>query len=136
MKRALLALLMAFSVAAHAQRAPDGAEDAPYKGYAGPYGEKHVQKKRLERIAIGLRVQQLQRVASDRKEVQYAENRRRCQAALQVAQLCGKFAGTFYCDEKGFQPIAAGARAKPVAMNNGSRYTMERCALDAARHNP
>lgn len=125
MKHLLAILLAAASIAAHAQ-----------EGYAGPFGEKHAEEKRLEQIAIGLRVQQLLRIANQRKEVQYAESRRRCQAALQVAQLCGKFAGTFYCDEKGFQPVAADAAVKSVAMDSGSRFAMERCALDAAKRNP
>ena len=130
MKRALLILLLASSVAAHAQDLPDNPQG---NGYAGPFGEKHSQEKRLEQVAIGLRVQQNLKIASDRDAARYADNHRRCQAALQVAKLCGKFAGTFYCDDKGFQPIAADAAPKPVAMDNAARYRMERCALDAAR---
>jgi len=133
MKRVLLILLMASTVAAHAQEAPDGLQST---GYAGPVGEQHAQEKRLEQIAIGLRVQQHLKIAHARKETRYAENRRRCQAALQVAERCGKFAGTFYCDDKGFQPITADVTVKPVTMDNVSRYKMERCALDAAKRNP
>ena len=133
MKRALLVLLLASSVAAGAQELRDNPQAG---GYAGPYGEKHEQEKRLEQIAIGLRVQQNLKVASDRNEVQYAESRRRCQAALEVAELCGKYAGTFYCDEKGFQPIAPGGAAKPAPMDNTERYKMERCVLDATRRAP
>ncbi len=128
MKRLLAILLTAFSAVAQAQQAPQGA--------AGPFGEEHAQQKEMEQIAIGLRVQQNLKITSDRKEAQYAQNRRRCQAALQVAELCGKFAGTFYCDEKGFQPIAADASAKRVVMNSVTRHKMERCALDAAKRNP
>lgn len=133
MKRLLVILLTAFGVVAHAQQAPD---DAQYIRHSGPFGEKHVQEKQKERIAIGRRVQRNLSIASHRKELQYDENRRRCQEALQVAELCGKFAGTFYCDEKGFQPIAPDLAIKPVAMDNISRYRMERCALDVARRNP
>jgi hypothetical protein len=133
MERLLVVLLMAFSAAAQAQQAP---EDAQGTGYAGPFGEMHVQEKRLEQIAIGLRVQKNLKIASDRKEVQYAENRRRCQAALRIAESCGKFAGTFYCDDKGFQPIVPHLAIKPAALDNDGRYRMERCALDAAKRNP
>jgi hypothetical protein len=128
-QRLCVILLTAFGAVAQAQQAPQST------GYAGPFGEEHAQEKRMEQIAIGMRVQQNLKIASDRKEGQYAQNRRRCQAALQVAELCGKFAGTFYCDEKGFQPIAAGASARAVAMDNVGRHKMERCALDAAKRN-
>ncbi len=132
MKRLLLILLAASTVAAHAQEAPDYAPSA----YAGPFDEMHVAEKQREQIAIGLRVQQLLNVASARNEARYVENRRRCHAALKVAELCGTFAGTFYCDEKGFQPIAPGLVVKPAALDNRSRYQMERCAIDAAKRNP
>jgi hypothetical protein len=133
MRRHLAILLTASCVVAHAQEAPDYPQGS---GYAGSFDEKHAREKQLEQIAIGVRVQQILKVASDRHEVQYAENRRRCQAALKVAELCGKFAGTFYCDEKGFQPIAPDLAVKPAILDNGSRYKMERCALDAAARNP
>jgi hypothetical protein len=133
MKHLPVILLLTFSVVAQAQQTPDDVQDIGYAGYAGPYGAKHVQKKRLERIAIGRRVQQNLRIASIRKEVQYDKNRRQCQAALQVAELCGKFAGTFYCNEKGFQPIAPDLAIKAPVMDNVGRYRMERCALDVVR---
>ncbi len=125
MKRLLAALLATACVAAYAQERDD----------AGAFDEKHVQEKHLERIAIGVRVQQNLRVARDRDEARYAENRRRCLAALQVAELCGKFAGTFSCDAKGFRPVAPHLAIAPAARDNGSRNKMERCALDAARRN-
>lgn len=121
-KNALLLLLTAFSIAARAQ-----------DGYAGPFSEGHIQEKQSERIAIGLRVQQNLRIARDRDEARYAENRRRCRTALRVAELCGKFAGTFFCDEKGFQRITVQAPIEPARTGNGDRYKMERCALDAAK---
>jgi len=133
MKRLLLILLTAFSAAAHTQQAPDGSQG---DGYAGPFGERHVQEKRREQIAIGVRVRHNLRLASDRNEVQYAENRRRCQAALRVAELCGKFAGTFSCDDKGFKPITVDTGTRPIVMDNSARHKMERCALDAARRDP
>lgn len=133
MKRLLAILLATAGIAAHAQEAPDNPQGS---GYAGPFDEKHVQQKRLDQIAIGLRVQRNLRIEADRKEVQYAENRRRCQAALRVAELCGKFAGTFYCDAKGFRSIAPALAARPKAMDHDARYKMQRCTLDAARPNP
>ena len=133
MKRNLLILLLASSFAVHAQEAPDYAPGNPYYG---PFDEMHAYEKHREQIAIGLRVQQILKVASDRNEARYADNRRRCQAALKVAELCGTFAGTFYCDDKGFQPIAPELAVKPAALDNRSRYQMERCALDAARASP
>jgi hypothetical protein len=133
MKGTLLALLVALSAVAHAQQAPDGDQGS---GYAGPFGEKHVEEKRLEQVVIGLRVRQNLRIEADRKELQYAKNRQRCQEALRVAELCGKFAGTFYCDEKGFQSITANVAIKPAAMDNVGRHKMERCAQDAVRRNP
>ena len=130
MKRTLPILLMACSIAVSAQQTPD---DAPANGYAGAFSKQHVRDKEQEQIAIGLRVRENLKIANDRNEARYAENRRRCQAALQVAELCGTYAGTFYCDEKGFQPIVADPAIKPVVLDNNARYKMQRCALDAAK---
>ncbi len=135
MKYALFVLLMAFSAVACAQQAPDDAKHAQYTGYPAPHGEKHARKKRLEQIAIGQRVQKNLRIASVRKELQYDKNRRQCQTALQVAKLCGKYAGTFYCNEKGFQPIAPDRVIKP-ALDSVAKYNMDRCAIDVAKRNP
>ena len=131
MIRTVLALLFAASTVAHAQDVPD---DPQRSGYARPFGEAHIQEKHREQIAIGLRVREHLRLARERDEARYAESRRRCQAALKVAELCGKHAGTFYCDDKGFKPTNPAAR--PAALGNSARYKMERCVLDAARLNP
>lgn len=89
---------------------------------------------RREEVAIAARVQEQQRPIDERKRAQYAENRSRCATALRIADACGKFAGTFYCDERGFQPIApANAR---VVLDNAGRYRMERCAIDNAKRHP
>lgn len=88
---------------------------------------------RKQQRTMALQVQARQKKLDDRLAVQHAENRQRCASALRVAAACGKFAGTFYCGEKGFQPIAPEARVSPVAMNNASRHAMERCATQAAR---
>lgn len=131
MNRALLLLLLLTSVAASAQEVPDAPQST---GYARPFGDAHILEKHREQIAIGLRVQENLRIASERDEAKYAESRRRCQAALRVAELCGTRAGTFYCDDKGFKPTDPAAR--PAALGNSARYKMERCVLDAARLNP
>ena len=107
MKRNLLILLLASSFAVHAQEAPDYAPGNPYYG---PFDEMHAYEKHREQIAIGLRVQQILKVASDRNEARYADNRRRCQAALKVAELCGTFAGT--CAPSCRSPIAV--KAAPI----------------------
>src|SRR5690349_23893887 len=57
-------------------------------------------------VAMKSRVEQLMKPANDRRAAQYAVNRERCQAALRVAELCGKFAGAFYCNERGFKATA------------------------------
>jgi len=125
-KRLLAVLLMA--TAAQAQEPlPDVARERE----PGTFSEQHAREKQREGNAIGARMQQNLQAASDRDEVRYADNRRRCQAALEVAELCGKFAGTFYCNERGFQPMVPEATARP-ALNSSARHKMERCALDAA----
>ena len=133
MKGALFLLLTTLSVVAHGQ-APTQAVNNPWANEH--FTPQHQQQKQKEQRAIALRVKKLQSVSNDRHEIQYAENRRRCQAALRVADLCGKYAGAFYCDAKGFQPIVAEAATRPVVvMSNGDRYRMEHCALHAARRN-
>lgn len=129
----LLAVLLTFSAATYAQAEPGPAH---YDGYAEPFGRMHALRKQREQVAIGLRVQISLRIASERKEAQYAENRRRCQAALRVAETCARPARTFSCDEKGFKPIPAVAAAKHAVMSSGDRYKMERCVLDAANRDP
>jgi len=125
MKHALLVLLVTVSASAHAQGSSPWTNER--------FTPEHQQEKQRERLAIALRVEQLQGASNDRNEVQYAANRRRCQAALRVAELCGKHAGTFYCDAKGFRPLEAEAAARPVVMSNDARYRMERCALDIGK---
>lgn len=130
LKPLLALLLTAFSTLACAQPVAD---DTPVNGYAGAFSARHVRAMQRQQVAIGQRVRENLRIANDRNEVQYAENRRRCQAALRVAELCGTYAGMFYCDAKGFQPIVADPAIKPVVLDNNARYKMERCALDAAK---
>jgi hypothetical protein len=89
-----------------------------------------------QQVAISTRVQEQQKVLDDRDSTQYAANRERCASAMRIADLCGKHAGTFYCDARGFQPIPEAARVKPAALNNGGRNEMERCAREAAQAGP
>lgn len=131
MKQLLAVLTFSAAVCAQADPGP-----AHYDGHAEPFGRAHALQKQREQVAIGLRVQTNLQTANDRKEAQYAENRRRCQAALQVAAGCGRFAGNFSCDRKGFKPNVVDDASKHAPLNNGERYRMERCTLDAARRDP
>lgn len=88
---------------------------------------------REETLTIARQVQARQQRLDDQRAMQHAENRQRCAAAMRVAGSCGKFAGAFYCDAKGFQPVALEARLPPVARDNEARHAMERCAAAAAR---
>lgn len=82
-----------------------------------------------------LRVRMLQKPANDRKAAEYAENHLRCQNAMRIAALCGKFAGKFSCDEKGFrpEPVRDISAPRPGVVDNGSAFKMDQCALQAAR---
>ena len=78
-----------------------------------------------------LRVRRLTQPADDRKAAVYAENRRRCEVALQSAEQCGRFAGLFSCDETGFRPTLLNTR--PSAASNGDRAKIERCELQVRK---
>jgi hypothetical protein len=83
---------------------------------------------------MAARIRELTQPLKDRKAAGYAKNRLRCASAMQVAALCGKFAGKFFCDERGFRLAdAAEGALRPVARSNGASYQMERCALQAGR---
>lgn len=97
------------------------------------YASPRRTRARQEGLVIAARVQARQKQLDERDAARHAENRQRCEAALRVAELCGKNSGTFYCDAKGFQPIAPGARVKSAFAGSRDRYTMESCALEAAR---
>lgn len=117
MKPVLLILLAAFNAAAYAQQ---------------DLGLQHFQANPAQ-MELSLRSEEFLKVSNDRQAARYAENRQRCQTALKVAELCGKFAGKFSCDEKGFKPISGGAAIKPVVLDT---YKMELCAVQAAKNNP
>src|SRR5580765_2159855 len=76
-------------------------------------------------VAISARAAESARASNAQQAAHYAENRQRCEAALRIAEQCGKFAGKFSCDEKGFKPIAPDATNRPVARDP---YKVERCA--------
>lgn len=128
--RYLLAVLLSFSAAVCAQPDPGPAH---YDGLAEPFGHAHARQKQRELVASGLRVQASLRMANERKEAQYAENRHRCQTALRAATTCGRVA-TFSCDSKGFKPIVDAA-ARSVPLDDSAR-TQGRCALEAAARLP
>ena len=90
-------------------------------------------KAKIAAKAETLRVNTLLKHYDDHKAAEYAANNRRCQNALQVASLCGKFAGRFSCDEKGFRPIAgtdSNTSRRPI-MSNDNTFKMTQCALQA-----
>lgn len=66
-----------------------------------------------------------------RKQDQYAANRARCQTALQVATMCGKYAGRFSCGERGFR-LATPIGVDGTAIGPAEIFKMDRCALQAA----
>jgi hypothetical protein len=140
MKPCFAFLIAAFSVAAHAQ-APVIATPASYTLLEAPHDDptvwstgqserRHLQMQE-QGLLIAKSVQARDKLAEDRDAARYADNRLRCATALRVAALCGKHAGTFYCDAKGFQPIPQAERKQPV-FDNGARFRMERCAQEAA----
>lgn len=90
---------------------------------------------RLSVRAQALHMRMLLKPANDRREAQYAKNRHRCQNAMRVAALCGKFAGRFSCDEQGFRPesIVEVSLPKPSVTDNGSAFKMEQCAMQAMK---
>lgn len=120
-KRALFILLLAFGAAAQGQSAPDS-----------PRRPEAVK----EQLAIGIRVNARVRSVDARRAAQYAENRERCEAALRVAEQCGKYAGAFYCDEKGFKAIPESQRVRPVARDSRSPLEAKRCAMTAEAARP
>lgn len=77
---------------------------------------------------------QLPQPLNDLKTAEYADNHRRCEKAMRVAAICGKFSGGFSCDEKGFrhEPITEDIAIKSAAMDNGNVFMIEQCALRAA----
>jgi hypothetical protein len=85
-------------------------------------------------VALSLHAQESMAASRSRQAAHYAENRQRCQAALRVAELCGKFAGKFSCDEKGFKTLAD-KTGKPAIPDPAGASRMERCAVDAAGKN-
>lgn len=84
-----------------------------------------------QELAIGMRVSARVNTLDASKAAQYAENRERCQAALRIAEQCGRFAGAFYCDEKGFRAIPARERIKVIARRDLSPEERQRCEMTA-----
>ena len=134
MKYAIFLMLAAFSVVAYAQ---------PIYRCGGDHGHIALQDRPCTERRDARNVAQahdetssrriFQKISGDRRITQYATNQRRCQNAMRIAALCGKFAGMFSCDEKGFRheestPVGA---LKPAAINHGSAFKMEQCALQA-----
>jgi hypothetical protein len=129
MKTSFVLLIAALSVAAQAQTA------SPDRWGAWPPGKAPGVQARQESAALALRLQARQRLNDDRRATQHARNRNRCEAALRVAESCGKYAGMFRCNDKGFQSIPEADRIKAPVLDRAGTYRMERCALDMARKN-
>ncbi len=87
MKKFLLVLLVAVAADASAQQPPV---------------DEHAAQARQESLAMATRAQDWQKASDDRHEIQYAENRQRCEAALKNVDPKGKPA-TFSCGARGFQ---------------------------------
>lgn len=84
-----------------------------------------------EAVTIAARVRQRQEQSNQRDALRRADNRERCIEALRVAELCGKHAGTFYCDAQGFQPVPLTGRTRTAVLDNDSTFRMERCVVEA-----
>jgi hypothetical protein len=71
---------------------------------------------------------------NDPKATEYSDNNRRCQNALRITELCGKFAGDFSCDARGFHHESAADVSvfKSVSAGKISDYNIGQCALRAA----
>lgn len=121
MKCILFVLLMALGATAQGQSASDSAGQP---GARRPAAEK-------QQLAIGMRVSERVNSLDARKAAQYAENRERCQVALRIAEQCGRFAGAFYCDEKGFKAIPERERIKVVARHKLSPVEQQSCGMTA-----
>jgi hypothetical protein len=117
----LAAATFSLALAAHAQAVD-----------SDPWGTRAPQESR----AMAARVRQHQAQLEARDAARYAENRRRCAAALRIAELCGRHAGTFYCDARGFQPIPQAQRAREIPLDNPARQLMDECARRAAQGGP
>lgn len=140
MKYALF-LLIAFSAAA----AQAGEPVPPMVSVAlterGHGDWQHFQRKQRRRqeyqmaISETARLELLQKPFRDRQAVGHAGNLRRCENAMRVAALCGKHAGMFFCDEKGFRPapVTPTNILRRVTLSNGEAFNMEQCALQAMK---
>lgn len=89
---------------------------------------------RARNKAETLRVRELLSAQLAVRAAGYAQDQQRCETAMQVAALCGKYAGTFSCNAKGFKHIG-GAVNTPISAltgnGNGAAFNVEHCALQA-----
>lgn len=91
---------------------------------------------KLKNQAESARVQGLLQSLSDTKAAKYAESRDRCESAMQVAALCGKYAGMFSCNDKGFRRSISTVSTPAAAFTgngNGAAFNVEQCALQASK---
>ncbi len=95
------------------------------------------QRARAESAASALRVKSHLKSQTDRQAAGHATSQRNCVDALQIARLCGKFAGQFSCDDRGFvRESLADRRLRGSTASDGlGAHDIDRCALQAASGN-
>lgn len=93
------------------------------------------QQRALEAAATRVenqRVQLLLKGSGERRSAQYGQNRRRCETAMRIAALCGKFAGRFSCGDQGFRLLPGVAATGEATGGERQDYMVNQCALRAA----
>ncbi len=90
------------------------------------------QNTRHETQAVSMRVERFLKPFHDQQQVQYEQNRQRCERALRVAAMCGKPA-EYSCGEKGFVVKPALLSGSTRALSNEETYKLERCTLHASK---
>lgn len=92
------------------------------------------QSHRHQNDAEQRRLQLLLQTLNIQRDAEYAASRARCENAMRIAAICGKYSGRFYCDDKGFRAVPA-EQAPPMqpALNARDALSMEQCARQASR---
>lgn len=78
------------------------------------------------------RVRLLLKGSGERRSAQHGQNRRRCETAMRIASLCGKFAGRFSCDDQGFRLLPGVVAVGESGGGARQDYMVNQCALRAA----
>lgn len=117
---------------------PSTSSSAALSVSAGYIADERQRQQRLSKQNTDLeseRIRRLLKPTFERREAQYAENRKRCEEARQVAAICGKHAGTFTCNLKGFRlRDSSQFDATPLDTTVSiHRYETEQCALRVSK---